>query len=170
MVGIETDHIHTVITRVTGNEEGVGEAALKVRRVRPKEIFCPQIVLRQVPEGFELFGCTMTVTPPEPETIVLMPGTEDEGDSVAVIVSKGVQKHAYAFKPCHEAIMYLTLGKDSSDDPGLCIPRRTTGDGVTRMPTDGDDSTTAVVGTDLFTDAVKGYAVEVFGVPHLDAT
>ena len=112
-----------------------------------------------------------------------MPGTEDDGNLLSLIVDERGQEVAHTLHPHFKLLMilasrqYLLHHSRIADVPGRSLREflsgpATTLDGghrIARMPRECDDAPTAIVVLHFLRHAGEGHAVQILGVGHFDA-
>ena len=113
-----------------------------------------------------------------------MPGTEDDGHHLTVLILEGLDEVGHTLYPCLEQRGILPTGEHTPDDRGIRhIPCRTLREllgpsatigcrrhGVTGMPADGHNTTALHMSQQFVVDTGEGHTVKVLLVTHLDAT
>ena len=112
-----------------------------------------------------------------------MPRTEDNGHFLTIGGLQRLKEITHTTHPHQECLLVGTAHQHIlhncrvANVPGrslreLLTSQTTTGNSgqrVTGMPADGDDTTTLIVLDNLLTHTGEGHAVEVLGIAHLDA-
>ena len=197
LVCVLPDDVHAVVSRVAFHPCLLCPVTLEVWRVCPHDALFQRgvdIVLRHVPQRVELAVRAVLLSPPEPRTVVLVPGAEDDGNGVALLVFQRGEEVRDAFQPFVEERMTHAAGYDSLhrmlrvgyacrdvvlvDTPEsvrcgvirldvVLYPCRGAEHGVARMPRDGDDAAPCMMVDDSLPDACEGHGIEVLQVALL---
>ena len=185
LIAVKSQHVHAVVAWIAVEQSLCRQVLLAAWRVGPHDIVKPvvqQLVLHHVPQGFIFLHRAELLAPPEPATRVLVPRTEHEGDFLSLRCLQRCEEIAQALHPRLEEVIFLTALKDILHNGSVAhIPGRSLreflssqaaalnrGQRVARMPADGDDAPTLMVGNDFLSDLGKGHAVEALHVAHLN--
>ena len=113
-----------------------------------------------------------------------MPRTEDDGHLLSISGLQRGQEVTHALHPTFKFLVRQTVGQYLLHNSRVSdIPSRSFGEllsgittavdsrhRITRMPTQGHDTTAQVVGNDLFGHTGEGHTVKVLLVAHLNTT